>query len=63
MDVARGAGLTRAAERYRHYAAECIRLVRKADNPAEKDLLLQMAKHWRRMAERAANEEANGSNE
>jgi hypothetical protein len=48
----------RAAERYRHYAAECIRLARKADNPAEKNLLLQMAEHWRRMAERAADEEA-----
>jgi len=47
----------RAAERYRHYAAECIRLARKADSPVEKDLLLQVAEHWRRMAERdeAAN--------
>jgi len=49
----------RAAERYRHYAAECIRLARKTDSPAEKDLLLQMAEHWRRMAER--DEEANAS--
>jgi hypothetical protein len=47
----------RAAERYRHYAAECIQLARKADSPAEKDLMLQMAEHWRRMAER--DEEAN----
>jgi hypothetical protein len=47
-----GGGLMRAAERYRHYAAECIRRARKADSPAEKDLLLQMAEHWRRMAER-----------
>jgi hypothetical protein len=42
----------KAAERYRHYAAECIRRAHKADSPAEKDLLLQMAEHWRRMAER-----------
>ena len=47
----------RAAERYRHYAAECVRLARNADNLAEKDLLLQMAEHWRLMAERAANGE------
>jgi hypothetical protein len=47
----------RAADRYRYYAAECIRLARETDNPAEKDLLLQMAEHWRRMAER--DEKAN----
>jgi len=46
-----------AAERYRHYGGECIRLPRNADSPAEKDLLLQMAEHWRRMAER--DEETN----
>jgi hypothetical protein len=48
-----------AADRYWHYAAECIRLARKTDNPAEKDLLLQMAEHWRRMADHAEVEEAN----
>lgn len=50
-------GMVRA-ERYRRYAAECVRLARKADTPAEKDLLLQMAEHWRRLAQRAEKDEA-----
>jgi hypothetical protein len=45
------------AERYRRYAAECVRLARKADTFAEKDLLLQMAEHWRRLAQRAEKDE------
>jgi len=41
------------AEQYRHYAAECIRLARQSQHPAEKDTLLSMAAAWRRLAEHA----------
>jgi hypothetical protein len=41
------------ANDYRHYAAECVRLAQKTDNLREKDLMLQMAEHWRQLAERA----------
>jgi hypothetical protein len=39
------------AEQYRHYAAECIRLAQQSQYPPEKDMLLQMASIWRRLAE------------
>lgn len=41
------------AEQYRHYAAECIRLAQQSHDPSEKDTLLRMAETWRRLAERA----------
>ncbi len=41
------------AEQYRHYAAECVRLARQSESVVEKDLLLQMAEQWRKLAERA----------
>lgn len=44
-------------ERYRHYAAECVRLARQSTNPMEKDLLLQMAEQWRKLADRAEQDE------
>ena len=40
-------------ERYRHYAAECIRLAQQSQHPPEKDTLLSMAAAWRRLAEHA----------
>lgn len=43
------------AERYRSYAAECIRLAKSASNPDDKVLLIQMAEVWINMAERAAS--------
>lgn len=46
------------AERYRHYAAECIRLAQQSRYPPEKDMLLRMASTWRRLAERAERGEA-----
>lgn len=46
-----------AAARYRHYAAECLRLARTTDNSAEKDLLVQMAEHWRELSDRAEAED------
>ena len=41
------------AERYRTHAAECLRLARQATTPTDKTLLLNMADHWVRLAERA----------
>jgi hypothetical protein len=41
------------AERYRGYAAECVRLAQLSSNPADKALLVEMAENWIRMAERA----------
>jgi len=41
------------ADQYRHYAAECLRLARQAQKTIEKSLLLQMAEHWRQLADRA----------
>jgi hypothetical protein len=39
--------------RYRHYASECLRLAQLAPSSQKKDLLLQMAETWRRLAEQA----------
>jgi hypothetical protein len=41
------------SKRYRHYASECLRLAQLAPTSQEKDLLLQMAEAWRRLAEQA----------
>jgi hypothetical protein len=39
--------------RYRHYASECLRLAQLAPGSQKKDLLLQMAEAWWRLAEQA----------
>jgi hypothetical protein len=41
------------SERYRHHASECLRLAQLAPTSLKKDLLLQMAETWRRLAEQA----------
>ena len=41
------------SKRYRHYASECLRLAQLAPTSQKKDLLLQMAETWRRLAEQA----------
>ena len=38
------------AEDYRRYAAECLRIAQTISNPGEKNVLLQMAETWRRLA-------------
>jgi len=43
-------------EKYRHYAAECLRLAGSSENVLEKDLLLQMAEQWRQLAARIEQE-------
>jgi hypothetical protein len=40
-----------SAEQYQRYAAECLRLAQQAETASEKGLLLEMAEHWRRLAE------------
>jgi hypothetical protein len=45
------------AEQYRRYAAECVRLASHTDDALEKGVLLQMAEHWRQLAERAAEDD------
>ena len=40
-------------ERYRRYAADCIKMARSAANDGDKALLLQMAETWRHLAELA----------
>jgi hypothetical protein len=40
-------------DRYRQFAAECVRVAQQSPNPQDKALLLEMADMWRRLAERA----------
>jgi len=52
------------AERYRTHAADCVRLAQQATTPTDKALLLDMAEHWVRLAERAeARGDADASEE
>ena len=50
------------SKRYRHYASECLRLAQLAPTSQEKDLLLQMAEAWRRLAEQAESARKPGPN-
>jgi hypothetical protein len=47
--------MSRAGE-YRRYAAECLRMANSKDDVGEKAVLLQMAEHWRELAERVETE-------
>jgi hypothetical protein len=38
-------------ERYRRYAADCLKMVQSATNDGDKAGLLQMAETWRQLAE------------
>ena len=49
------------AERYREYAADCVRVAQQIQDPADKMLLLQMAEKWRQLAERAGKDERDKS--
>jgi hypothetical protein len=44
-------GMPGEVERYRGYAAECLRLAEAVDDSSGKARLLQMAQAWRRLAE------------
>jgi hypothetical protein len=50
-----------SAERYRGHAAECVRLAQRSTSAADKALLLEMAKNWIDLAERAIRKEGSGS--
>jgi hypothetical protein len=39
--------------RYRRYAARCVEMAKEHDRPADKVRLLNMAEHWRRLADHA----------
>jgi hypothetical protein len=39
------------ADRYRQYAAECLRIAQQANDDAQKARLLEMAAAWQRLAE------------
>jgi hypothetical protein len=48
-----------AGERYRGYAAECLRLAQATDDANGKARLLQMAEAWRKLADDASTEDKN----
>ena len=41
-------------ERYKEYAAECLRIAKQTTDTAQKTRLLEMADAWQRLAEAAA---------
>ncbi|MBX9846939.1 MAG: hypothetical protein K2Z80_34545 [Xanthobacteraceae bacterium] len=41
------------AETYRRYATECLALAQKAATAEDRAHLLQMAQHWRQLADKA----------
>jgi hypothetical protein len=43
-------------DRYRQLATECARIAQQISNPADKTLMLEMAKVWRRLAEQVGAE-------
>ena len=42
------------AERYKEYAAECLRIAKQTADTAQRAGLLEMAEAWQRLAETAA---------
>jgi hypothetical protein len=42
-------------DRYKHYAAECLRIAQHTTDGAQKARLLEMAEAWDRLAKAAAN--------
>ena len=46
-----------ASERYRGYAAECLRLAQLTGDSSGKARLLQMAEAWRKLAEETSRNE------
>jgi hypothetical protein len=50
-------------ERYRRYAADCLKMAKSVSNDGDKARLLQMAETWRQLAERAEAKTATRDNE
>ena len=47
-----------AFERYKEYAAECLRIAQQTSDSAQKARLLEMAEAWQRLAEGVSKREA-----
>ena len=45
------------AEEYRQYAAECVRVAQQTQNPNDKAMLLDMARKWQELADKAEREQ------
>jgi hypothetical protein len=45
-----------AVERYREFAAECLRIAQHASDDAQKARLIEMAEAWQRLADTAKRE-------
>lgn len=41
-------------DRYKQFAAECVRVAQQTSNPNDKAMLLQMADTWLKLAEKGA---------
>ena len=52
-----------SAAQYRRYAADCVRVAQAIHDPADKAMLLQMAKIWIDMAEKAEKKGAKNNND
>ena len=50
--------MTDAAERYKQYASECLRIAQQTTDEAQKARLLEMAEAWRRLADAAAKHQS-----
>jgi len=49
--------MAEAVDRYKQYAAECLRLAQETSDSAQKARLLEMAEAWQRLAEGAKRTE------
>jgi len=50
-------------DQYRKYAADCVRVAHLVHDPADKAMLLQMAKIWLSLAEKTQKKSPPGNNE
>ncbi|MFL5053371.1 MAG: hypothetical protein ACJ8D4_24970 [Xanthobacteraceae bacterium] len=41
-------------DRYRQFAAECLRVAQQSSSPDDKAMLLEMAETWRQLTDRAS---------
>ena len=47
-----------SSERYRQYAAECLRIAQETHDQAQKVQLVEMAEAWKHLAEKSAKQGA-----
>ena len=53
-----GSGNMALADRYKQFAAECVRVAQQTSSPNDKAMLLQMADTWLKLAEKAAKSDS-----